>query len=151
MAEVKILDGEIELDYKWNPGPIIGKFLTNLRDEKEITAVRCTVSSKVFLPPLGWSPYVNKKMDKFMTLNPNPSLKLGTIVYQAPWNKPEGIEPPYMLAALSFVGADTELLHIVVAPEEKLKALKPGAKLKPVWKEKTKGTIRDIQYFIPEE
>jgi uncharacterized OB-fold protein len=146
---VKILEGEIVLDYKWNPGPTIGKFLTNLRDNEEITAVRCTVTSKVYLPPLGWSPYGNKKMDKFHTLVGNPKLRAGTIVYQAPWNKPEGVEVPYMLAALQFLGADSELLHIVVASEEKLKSLKPGDELKPVWKAEKIGTIRDIEYFVP--
>lgn len=149
MNEVKILEGEIELDYKWNPGPTVGRFLTNLRDHKELTAVRCNVSSKVFLPPQGWSPYVNRKMDKFLTIVTNPKLKFGTIVYKAPWNAPEGVELPYMLAALSFIGADTELLHIVVAPEEKLKALKEGDELAPVWKETRTGTIRDILYFVP--
>ena len=149
MNYVKILDGEIVLDYKWNPGPTIGKFLTNLRDHKEISAVRCNVTSRVFLPPQGWSPYANKKMDKFSTLVSNPTLLTGSIIYRAPWNKPEGVEVPYMLAALKFLGADTELLHIVCASEEKLKSLKMGDELKPVWKEERIGTIRDIQYFEP--
>lgn len=150
MEEIKVLEGEIVLDYKWNPGHIIGKFLTNLKDSKELSGIRCSVTSRVYLPPQGWSPYGNKKMTKFERIVGVPTLKTGTIVYEAPWNKPEGIEVPYMLAALHFVGADTELLHIVVAPEETLKSLKSGDKLKPVWKEERIGTIRDIDYFVPE-
>ena len=46
MEDVKILNGEIVLDYKWNPGQTIGKFLTNLKDGKELSAVRCSVTSK---------------------------------------------------------------------------------------------------------
>jgi uncharacterized OB-fold protein len=88
-------------------------------------------------------------MDKFSTLSSNPKLLTGTIVYKAPWNKPDGIEVPYMLAALQFLRADTELLHIVVASEERLKSLKTGDELKPVWKEDRIGTIRDINYFEP--
>lgn len=149
MKYVKVLEGEIDLEYKWNPGSTIGKFLTNLRDKKEITAIRCDVTSRVYLPPQGWSPYGNKKMDKFSTVRSNPKFFTGTIVYEAPWNKPNGVEVPYMLAALQFPGADTELLHIVVASEEKLKSLKTGDELKPVWKEDRIGTIRDIQYFEP--
>ena len=149
MNYVKVLEGEIDLAYKWNPGITMGKFLTNLRDHKEITAVRCNVTSRVYRPPQGWSPYGNKKMDKFSTLVSNPKLLTGTIVYKAPWNKPDDIEVPYMLAALQFLGADTELLHIVVASEEKLKSLKTGDELKPVWKEDRIGTIRDINYFEP--
>ena len=149
MNNLKVLEGEIDLIYKWNPGSTIGKFLINLRDNKEISAVRCSVTSRVYLPPQGWSPYGNKKMDKFSTLESNPILLTGTIVYKAPWNKPDGIEVPYMLAALQFLRADTELLHIVVASEERLKSLKTGDELKPVWKEDRIGTIRDINYFEP--
>jgi uncharacterized OB-fold protein len=151
MEEIKILEGEIELDYKWNPGSTIGKFLTNLRDLKEINGIRCNVTSRVYLPPQGWSPYGNKKMTKFEKIGSTPTLRTGTIVYEAPWNMPEGIELPYMLAALNFIGADTELLHIVVGSEEVLKSLKPGDKLVPVWKEERIGTIRDINYFVPEK
>ena len=72
-----------------------------------------------------------------------------------------GIDEPYIGGDLiptlqqyyvprdQFAGADTELLHLIVAPEEKLKALKSGSDLKIVWKEEKKGTIRDINYFIP--
>lgn len=145
----KILEGEISLDYKWNPGPIIGKFFTNLREKKEISAVRCNTTLRVYLPPQGWSPYANQKMDSFSILEHNPTLLTGSIIYRAPWNMPEGIEVPYMLAALKFSGADTELLHIVCASEEKLKSLKMGDELRPIWKEERIGTIRDIQYFEP--
>lgn len=145
----KILEGKVEVDYKWNPGPAVGKFLTHLRDSGEIMAVRCTKTSKVFLPPQSWSPYGQIKMDRFVPITSAPKLRHGTIVCRAPWNLPDGIKPPYMLAAVSFAGADTELLHLIVAPEEKLKALKSGSDLKIVWKEEKKGTIRDINYFIP--
>jgi hypothetical protein len=53
----------------------IGKFLTNLKDGKELSAVRCSVTSKVFLPPQGWSPYANKKMTKFERIVGSPTLK----------------------------------------------------------------------------
>ena len=66
MNYVKILNGEIDLDYKWNPGPTIGKFLTNLRDHKEISAVRCNVTSRVFLPPQGCHPMPIKKWISFL-------------------------------------------------------------------------------------
>jgi len=148
--EVKVLVGKIENDYKWNPGPSVGRFLTQIR-EKEILAVRCTKTSKVFLPPQSWSPYGNIKMERYIPVTTSPTLGAGTIVYEAPWNLPEGVKPPYMLAGISFAGADTDLIHLIVADEVKLKSLKPGAKLRPIWKEERTGTIRDIQYFEPAE
>ncbi|MBE7437809.1 MAG: hypothetical protein HS115_05070 [Spirochaetales bacterium] len=152
MAEesVKILEGSIEMDYKWAPGSTVGRFLTALRDQKELLAVRCPVTSLVYLPPQGWSPYGQVKMDHFQTIASAPRLKAGSIVYRAPWNLPAGITPPYMYASISFAGADTELLHIVYASEPVLKSLRPGSPLSIKWKEERTGTIRDILYFEPQ-
>ena len=147
--EVKVLEGKVEVDYRWNPGPVAGRFLTDLRDNQEFTAIRCTKTSKVYLPPQSWSPYGQIKMERFETINTTPYLRCGTIVYEPPWNKPEGVDVPYMLAAIQFAGADSELIHLVVASEETLKALRPGAELRPVWKEERTGTIRDVAYFEP--
>ena len=146
---VKILKGEIEMDYKWAPGNTVGRFLTSLRDSKEILAVRCPVTSRVYLPPQAWSPYANVKMDRFQTVNTKAKLKVGSIVYRAPWNMPEGANIPYMLAAVHFPGADTELMHLVFGSESVLKSLKEGDELEPVWKEQRAGTIRDLDHFVP--
>ncbi len=145
--QVKVLEDVVEVEYKWNPGPVVGRFLTDLRDNKEITAVRCTRTSKVFLPPQSVSPYGQNKMDRFVSITSTPKFRVGTIVYKAPWNKPEGIDVPYMLAAVDFAGADTQLLHIVKGSEEELKALKAGDSLKPKWKDEPVGTVRDLDYF----
>lgn len=146
--QVKVLEGKIENDYKWNPGPAVGRFLTQIR-EKELIAVRCTKTSKVFFPPQSFSPYGNIKMDRYIPITTEPVFKAGTIVYEAPWNKPEDIKIPYMLAGVGFAGSDSDLIHIVCAPEEKLKSLKSGDRLRAVWKEERTGTIRDILYFEP--
>ena len=147
--EVKVLNGAIVNEYKWNPGPTVGRFLTELRDNQEIVAVRCTKTSKVYLPPQSWSPYGQIKMDRFQTVTGTPTLKAGTIVYRKPWNAPEGIKLPYMLATIAYPGVDSEMIHVITAPEAKLQQLKPGAELKAVWKEERTGTIRDINYYEP--
>ena len=147
--EIKVLEGVIQNDYKWNPGTTVGRFLTNLRDNQELTAVRCTKTSKVFLPPQSWSPYGQIKMDRFVPVTGAPTLKAGTIVYQAPSIAPEDIKVPYMMATISYPGVDTELIHLVSAPEDKLKALKPGDELKPVFRETPRGNMRDLLYYEP--
>ena len=149
--EIKTLDEDVVIDYAWNPGPVVGRFLAGLRDEAEIQAIRCTKTSKVFMPPQSWSPYGQIKMDGFVPITSQPEFFAGTIVYKKPWNAPEGIETPYMLGAIKFAEADTELLHVIKAPEEKLKALKKGDKLNIVWTEEREGRMRDMNYFEPAE
>jgi len=143
----KILEGKIEIDYKWNPGTTIGRFLTSLRDKKEIIGVRCTKTSKVFLLPQKSSPFGQIKMNQFVTIQTVPRLKAGTIIYKEPWNMPENCRCPYMLAAITFDDADTELLHIIKGSIEELKSLKSGDQLRAIWKKETEGNIRDIDYF----
>ena len=149
--EVQVLEQVLEIDYKWNPGAVVGRFLTDLRDRGEITAIRCTKTSKVFLPPQSWSPYGQIKMDRFVTVGGTPTLLAGTIVHQKPWNAPEGIETPYMLASIGYPGVDNGLIHIVCASLGELRALKPGTALAAVWKEERTGTIRDIDHFVPKD
>lgn len=150
-TDVKILAGEINVDYKWNPGPVVGRFLTSMRDDGELVAIRCTKTSKVYLPPQSWSPYGMIRMERFVPVSGAPTLKAGTVVYQAPWNAPEDVPLPYMLAAIAYPGMDSELIHIVVAERAKLESLQPGARLKAVWKEERTGTIRDLLYYQPED
>ena len=145
--EVQVLEDTVEVDYRWNPGHVVGRFLTDLRDNTEITGIRCTRTSKVFLPPQSWSPYGQIKMDRFVTMSGQPTLEAGTVVYELPWNAPEGVKAPYMLASIRFPGADTGLLHVICGTEQELIALKPGAPLKVVWKEERGGTIRDLDHF----
>ena len=56
-------------------------------------------------------------MTKFERIVGSPTLKTGTIVYEGPGICQRELNS-HMLAALSFVGADTELLHIVVASKK---------------------------------
>ncbi len=146
---VRVLEQTVEIDYKWNPGPVVGRFLTDLRDRGELTAIRCTKTSRVFLPPQSWSPYGQIKMDRFVPVTGTPTLQAGTIVHRRPWNAPENVELPYMLASIAFPGVDTGLIHIVCAPLERLRSLKAGHSLRIVWKEERTGTIRDIVHFTP--
>lgn len=148
---IRVLDGAIDNDYIWNPGPVVGRFLTRMRDDAELIAVRCPKTSRVFLPPQSWSPYGKTTMDRFLTVSGPATLSEGTIVYRAPWNLPEGLKPPYMYAAIRFAGVDTELLHLVVAPLERLQRLQRGNALQPRWRSERSGSIRDIEYFEPAE
>lgn len=147
--EVKTLESEISVDYKWSPGSTVGRFLTELRDNQELLAIRCTKTSKVFLPPQSISPYGMIKMDRWVPVKGAATLKTGTIVYESPWNAPEGIQTPYMLAAIAYAGVDSEFIHLVVAPLDVLEGLKPGTELKPVFRDEPLGDIRDLQYYKP--
>jgi len=145
-----VLEGEVRVPYKWNPGSVIGQFLMDLR-QGQLRAVRCPATQRLVLPAQSRSPYASAKMDEFVEVREEPSLKAGSIVYRAPWNKPEGIDPPYMLAAISFPDVATDLIHLVCADLTALKALKPGDALRAVWAEEREGSIRDILYFEPAE
>lgn len=143
-----VMQGSVQLDYQWNPGSVIGAFLTSLR-EGELKAGRCKRTGKLFLPAQSRSPF-GGRCDELMSVQDNPVLKAGTIVHRSPHNLPEGIQPPYMLAAIFYPGVETELIHLIVGSLETLKNTKPGDALLTVWAEHSSGSIRDILYFKPE-
>ncbi|MBU45216.1 MAG: hypothetical protein CMN76_18535 [Spirochaetaceae bacterium] len=143
-----VMDGHVHLDYQWNPGSVIGAFLTGLR-EGEIRAGKCESTGKLFLPPQSRSPFGGRCKEIIKVETP-PELRTGTVVHRPPWNVPAGLKPPYMLASISFSGVETELIHLVVGSLSLLRGLQPGHPLKPVWAEQTEGSIRDILYFQPE-
>tara|TARA_B100001939_G_scaffold348200_1_gene373803 strand:+ start:45092 stop:45574 length:483 start_codon:yes stop_codon:yes gene_type:complete len=140
-----VMEGSVHLDYNWNPGAVIGAFLTALRSG-ELRAGKCNKTGKHFLPAQSRSPF-GGRCDTLVEVQDSPVLKVGTIVHRAPWNLPEGVQPPYMLASISYPGVETDLIHLVVGPLETLKELQEGSPLLAVFADERKGSIRDILYF----
>lgn len=143
----RIMQGKVHLEYQWNPGSTIGEFLTALR-EGQLKAGICDRTGAPFLPAQSRSPS-GGKCKELREVAGTARLRQGTVVHRAPWNVPEGLEPPYMLAAIGYEGVETELIHLVAGSLETLQSLQPGQGLEPVWKDQRTGSIRDILYFQP--
>ena len=135
----------LEYAYTRSVGPVIGRFLTALRD-KTIEGVR-TAAGQVLVPPLEYDPATGEAVtDEFVKVGPG-----GEIVSWAWVSEPRTQQPldrPFAWALIRLDGADTAMLHAVDAGEESKMA--SGMRVQPRWREQTTGMITDIECFEPE-
>ena len=134
----------VEYDYRRSVGPVLGRFLTDLRDRK-ITGTR-TARGRVYVPPVEADPETGDAVSEFVDVGP-----AGTVTSWAWVNEPRTNHPldrPFAFALVQLDGADTGLLHAVDAGDES--RMKTGLRVRPRWAEETVGSITDIVCFEPE-
>ncbi len=131
--------------YTRSTGPVIGRFLTELRDRR-IVGVR-TAGARVLVPPLEYDPDTGEAVTgEYVEVGP-----AGTVQAWAWVSAPRAGHPldrPFAWATIRMDGADTSLVHAVDAGAAK--AMRPGLRVRPRWRERPSGDITDIECFVPE-
>lgn len=130
--------------YTRTTGPVIGRFLTGLRDGK-IEGIK-TKSGRVIVPPVEYDPETGEATTEFV-----PVSESGVVTSWTWIAEPRGLHPlqkPFAFALVKLDGADTAMVHAVDAgsPER----MKTGMRVKVRWAEERKGFITDIACFEPE-
>ncbi len=132
--------------YTRSLGPVVGAFLTGLRDGR-ILGVR-TASGRVLVPPTEYDPETSDPVpDDFVEVGP-----AGTVTTWAWVGRPRAKHPldrPFAWALIQLDGADTALLHAVDAGAER--SVHTGLRVRPVWRDERVGHVLDIACFVPEE
>jgi uncharacterized OB-fold protein len=134
----------MEFPYKHSTGPVIGRFLAGLKEQKTIWGQR-VAGQGVVVPPSGYSETDGSEGGEWVEVKDS-----GVVTAVAVVHHPiAGLHPcatPFAFVLVRLDGADTALAHIVT---ENLDALEIGARVQAVWAadgERT-GTIRDIAAF----
>jgi len=145
-AAVLSADHVLEFGYTRTVGPVIGRFLTGLRDGR-IEGVK-TRAGKVLVPPQEYDPETSEAVtDEFVEVGP-----AGTVTSWSWVSEPRKQQPlsqPYGLALIKLDGADTAMLHAVDAGESS--KMSTGMRVVPRWRDERIGMITDIECFEPEE
>ena len=134
----------LEYPYKRSVGPVIGRFLTGLRDRK-IEGIRAS-DGRVLVPPVEYDPQTAQELSEFVDVGPGGVVTTWTWLHEARSNNP--LQKPFAWALIKLDGADTALLHAVDAESEA--AMKTGMRVKPRWRAERAGHILDIECFEPE-
>lgn len=132
MADIKP-NFPLRFPYKRSVGPVIGKFLAGLRDQK-VLGVK-TASGRVLVPPLEYDPDTGEATGDFVDV-----ASVGTVTGCAFSDDPKP-ERPAGWALVKLDGADTSLFHHVVGD------VKAGDRVRIRWSEQRTGHIKDIQCF----
>lgn len=146
MAGDDILSAPYVLEYTYtrSTGPVIGRFLTALRDGRVEGAK--TASGRVLVPALEHDPDTGEATDGFA-----PVADRGVVTTWAWVAEPRPTHPvdqPFAFALIRLDGADTALAHAVVAPRE---TMATGMRVRARWAAERSGAITDIECFVPEE
>ncbi|MEY2433182.1 MAG: uncharacterized protein QOC92_2907, partial [Acidimicrobiaceae bacterium] len=134
----------MELPYRRSVGPVVGAFLTGLRDRK-IVASR-TAAGRVLCPPLEYDPETGAAVDDIVELGDTGTVRSWSWVAEPLRKHP--LDRPFAWALVQIDGADTTLLHALDALSAD--AVSTGMRVKVRWKGERIGHISDIECFEAE-
>lgn len=144
MAE-KVPTYKLEFPYKRSLGPVVGAFLTGLRD-KHILGIR-TDSGRVLVPPLEYDPETGDENLDWVEVEETGVVRGWTWVEQPGPKQP--LDHGFAWALVQLDGADGSMLHALDAGS--IERVHTGMRVRVRWAEETRGHISDIACFEPEE
>ena len=134
---------EIAFDYTRSLGPVLGQFMTALRDRRVLAARGA--DGTVHAPPFEYDPVTFRPPRELVEVGP-----AGTVVT---WTWQPGplpgqpLDRPFGWALIRLDGADTAMLHAVDAGSAA--AMRTGMRVRVRWAADRVGSIRDIACFEP--
>ena len=141
----EVLQAPLVLEYPFTrtTGPVVGRFLTGLR-EGVVLGVKRTDGS-VMCPPLEYDPADASPLHELVEVQQS-----GTVVswsWGGPRRDQQPFEQPVAWALIQLDGADTTMLHAVLVdgPEQ----MSTGMRVQIQWRESREGHITDICGFVP--
>ena len=147
MPESEALHAEHRLEYPYSRsvGPVIGAFLTGLRDGR-LFGVRGAGGS-VIVPPTEYDPTTGEDTGEMVEVGPEGVVETWAWV-EAPLRK-HPLQTPFAWALIRLDGADTALLHVVDSggPDALAAGDRVTARFRP--EAERIGAMADIEAFVP--
>lgn len=147
MADDTVLRGHVTLEYPFtrSTGPVVGAFLTGLR-EGVIVGIR-RADGSVLVPPCEYDPETAEPLTEIVEVADT------GVVTSWCWNgAPRERQPftsPYAWALITLDGAATPMLHAVRVDSPA--AMQTGMRVRAKWRAEREGHISDIECFVPED
>ncbi|GGN84218.1 DNA-binding protein [Nocardia rhizosphaerihabitans] len=135
----------VQFDYTRSVGPVIGAFLTGLRDRR-ILGVRGS-DGRVLVPAQEYDPITSAPLAELVQVETTGTVQSWTWVAEPLPGQP--FDRPFAWALVQLDGADTAMLHAldVTDPSQ----VSTGMRVRVRWAEERTGTIQDIACFEPGE
>ncbi len=131
----------IEYGFMRTTGPVIGAFLTALRDQR-VLGIR-GADGRVVCPPVEYDPQTGAPLTEMVEVGTEGTITSWSWVDQVREGQP--LQQPHALALIQLDGADTAMLHVVDAPGAD--AVTTGARVRIRWADERQGLIDDIACF----
>ncbi len=160
--ELITLKKTISVKQRFATGPVFGKFLKGLKDQK-ILAFKCPECGRLQSPPRETCAICRVKNTEWVEIGPKGEMRMMEYCYYASPDPLTGEtrETPYGAIGILLDGCkDEEVFWHLLNPKQldqvKMGSVfngkvKHGSRLRPVWNEKRTGSIEDIKYFEIDE
>ena len=140
--EVLSAPHSMEFPYTRSTGPMVGAFLTGLRDRRVLGVKDST--GRVVVPP----PEYDVATSAQLPADDLVEVASEGVVTSWSWNATprlgQPFDRPFAWALVQLDGADTSLLHALDAPPDQIST---GMRVRIRWAEETTGYIKDIACF----
>jgi uncharacterized OB-fold protein len=132
------------LPYRRSVGPVVGAFLTALREGRLIGSA--TAGGRVIVPPLEYDPDTGEALEGIVDLPDRGVVREWAWVEEPLRYHP--LDRPFAWALVRIDGADTSMLHALDAgsPDRVVSGMRVQAR----WRDERRGHITDIECFEPE-
>ena len=133
----------VAFDYTRSTGPVLGRFLTGLRDG--VVVGGRTSEGTVVVPPPEFDPVTHEAVTDFVEVASTGTVTSWSWVSEPVKHQP--LDRPFAFALVTLDGADTPLLHAldVASPDE----VSTGMRVQVRWADERVGAITDIACFEP--
>ncbi len=160
--ELIVLRKTISVDQKFATGPVMGKFLTALKD-KRILAIQCPECGRLQSPPREMCAICRVRNREWVEIGPRGEMRMMEYCY---YSSPDPLtgesrETPYGAIGILLDGCQKEEVFWHLLRPEHLEMVEMGivmgdritrgSRLRPVWAEERSGSIDDIKYFEIDE
>jgi uncharacterized protein len=134
----------VEFPHVHFTGPVVGRFLAGLKEQKKIWGQRAA-GQGVVVPPTGYSEVDASAGGEWVEVKDTGVVTAVAIVHH-PLEHLHPFASPFAFVLVHLDGADTAMAHVV---QDDLGTLKVGARVQAVWAPdaERQGTIRDIVCF----
>jgi len=136
------------LEYAWDSGVAIGRYLEELKNGKLI-GKKCNKCHRVMVPPRMFCELCFRPTDDWVYLKDRGHVNTFSICY-VNWDASR-VKEPFMPAVIEIEGASKGMGIMHLLGEVKPEDIKIGMVVEAVWRpaEEREGSITDIKYFKP--
>jgi hypothetical protein len=133
----------VSFDYTRSVGPVLGRFLTGLRQGRLVAAR--TSDGRVVIPPPEFDPVTHLETEEFVEVSPTGTVTSWSWVPEPVKGQP--FDRPFAFVLVTLDGADVPILHAldVGSPDE----VSTGMLVRVRWAAERTGLITDIACFEP--
>lgn len=151
MAELapqgEVLSAPLVIEYPFTrtTGPVVGAFLTGLR-EQILLGIR-GAGGRVIVPPVEYDPITAEDLTELVEVGPGGVVDTWAWVREPSPKHP--VDRPFAWALVRPDGADVGFLQAVDAGS--IEVMSTGMRVRPRWAEEREGSIHDLVCWEPED